>query len=123
MIIEEKFKNAVNEAINDGYELLGRVQVYYHWKWSKDGQKNYASGGRPYLVGKKLGNITIIKIVNARGVQDVISLGKKSISVNDSDDWDDIDAKRHAEIIEVNSAYVCKDQNGKEDEFLFRNPY
>ena len=126
MTIEKEYVDAINKAKEEGYEPLMRVQVYYP-RYTFD-YTIYVRGGRPYLVGKQFGNITILKIVNSSGMMlEITSSGKQTIPVNEYVGVDSDSTRTMKEIhyhigeeqIEVDSYYEKEDG----EKFYFKKPF
>ena len=101
MNIDEDYKESISEAEDNGFQVIGRVQVYIKSDDCFSNRTFYKIGGMPYLVGKPLGNMTILKVARRNGnLVDVISIGQKEIPVgNHSDEID--------EYVTVNSKYIA----------------
>ena len=82
MNIDEDYKESISEAEDNGFQVIGRVQVYIKSDDCFSNRTFYKIGGMPYLVGKPLGNMTILKVARSNGnLFDVISIGQKEIPV------------------------------------------
>lgn len=114
MIIEEDYIECVNEAKEDGFQVLGRVQVYERTYNNYYDEVIYQKGGMPYLLGKAFGSMVILKVARRSGnLADVIAIGQKVIFVRNFN-------REMDEYVTIDSKYIFKDEDGDLREFYFK---
>ncbi|MEE3415957.1 MAG: hypothetical protein VZR53_11380 [Prevotella sp.] len=112
MVIDKEYLETIKMAREQGYEVLARVQVYC-FDIKKNGIRYFKEGGRPYLIGKPIGNATLLKIARSSCISEFVSIGSTKLSRNIP--FHDIDI---IEEVMVDSRYQAEDCT-----FYFRNPF